>query len=176
MGAMKVAGPALASQLGNANLDHMERSETALYEDDFYAWTQQQAAVLRGLPATSNQLDAELVAEEIEDLGRSEVRTAQSLCEHIIEHFLKLEYSGLTEPADHWRDEIVEWRLQLDKTLTRSIIAKLDLPDRYRAALRLLRRQERTIPGLIARLPPECPYSLDQIIGAGDEDWFPAPR
>jgi hypothetical protein len=147
-----------------------------LYDDDFYAWTQQQAAVLRGLPATSNQLDAELVAEEIEDLGRSEVRAAQSLCEHIIEHFLKLEYSGLTEPADHWRDEIVEWRLQLDKTLTRSIIAKLDLPDRYRAALRLARRLERTVPGLTSRVPRECPYSLDQIIGAGDEDWFPAQQ
>jgi hypothetical protein len=154
----------------------MDQAIDTLYDDDFYAWTQQQAAVLRGLPATSNQLDAALVAEEIEDLGRSEVRTAQSLCEHIIEHFLKLEYSGLTEPADHWRDEIVEWRLQLDKTLTRSIIAKLDLPDRYRAARRLVRRQERTTPGLMARLPAECPYSLDQIISTGDEDWFPAPR
>jgi hypothetical protein len=154
----------------------MDQVINTLYDDDFYAWTQQQAAVLRGLPATSNQLDAGLVAEEIEDLGRSEVRAAQSLCEHIIEHFLKLEYSGLTEPADHWRDEIVEWRLQLDKTLTRSIIAKLDLPDRYRAALRLVRRQERAVPGLMARLPTECPYSLDQIISTGDEDWFPAPR
>ncbi|HXO03359.1 MAG TPA: DUF29 domain-containing protein [Stellaceae bacterium] len=154
----------------------MERAETTLYEDDFYAWTQQQAAVLRSLPATNNQLDAELVAEEIEDLGRSEVRAAQSLCEHIIEHFLKLEYSGLTEPADHWRDEIVEWRLQLDKILTRSIIAKIDLPDRYRSARRLLRRQERAVPGLMARLPQDCPYSLDQIVGTGDEDWFPDPR
>ncbi len=147
-----------------------------LYDEDFYAWTQEQAAVLRGLPATSNRLDAEFIAEEIEDLGRSEVRSAQSLCEHIIEHFLKLEFSGLTESADHWRDEIVEWRLQLEKTLTRSIIAKIDLPDRYRSARRLLRRQERAVPGLMARLPQDCPYSLDQIVGTGDEDWFPDPR
>ena len=154
----------------------MERAETTLHDDDFYAWTQQQAAVLRGLPATSNQLDAELVAEEIEDLGRSEVRAAQSLCEHIIEHFLKLEYGGLTEPTGHWRREIIEWRLQLEKTLTRSITAKLDLPDRYHAALRLLRGQEPEIPGLIERLPAECPYSLEQIVGSGDADWFPDSR
>ncbi len=83
----------------------MDRAEASLYDDDFYAWTQQQAAVLRNLPAASNQLDAERVAEEIEDLGRSEVRSAQSLCEHIIEYFLKLEYSGLIEPRDHWRRE-----------------------------------------------------------------------
>jgi hypothetical protein len=142
----------------------MEDAQTGLYDDDFYAWTQQQAAALRGLPATSNQLDAEMIAEEIEDLGRSEVHAAQSLCEHII------------EPADHWRDEIVEWRLQLEKTLTRSMRAKLDLPDRYRKALRLLRRLERTVPGLLKRVPLECPYSLDQIIGSSDEDWFPEPR
>jgi hypothetical protein len=154
----------------------MEDAQTGLYDDDFYAWTQQQAAALRGLPATSNQLDAEMIAEEIEDLGRSEVHAAQSLCEHIIEHFLKIEYSGLNEPADHWRDEIVEWRLQLEKTLTRSMRAKLDLPDRYRKALRLLRRLERTVPGLLKRVPLECPYSLDQIIGSSDEDWFPEPR
>src|SRR3984893_5003781 len=119
----------------------------SLYEEDFYAWTQEQAKLLRRLPAIGNEFDRKHIAEEIEDLGRSELHAAQSLCEHIIEHFLKLEYSGLTEPADHWRDEIVEWRLQLDKILTRSIIAKIDLPDRYRSARRLLRRQERAVPG-----------------------------
>jgi hypothetical protein len=59
--------------------------------------------------------------------------------------------------------------------LTRSIVAKLDLPDRYRAALRLLRGQE-PIPALLSQIPKECPYSLDQIIGASDEDWFPVQR
>jgi uncharacterized protein DUF29 len=116
---------------------------------------------LRRLPAVGNEIDLEHIAEEIEDLGRGDLRAAQSLCEHIIEHFLKLEYSGLEEPADHWRDEIVEWRLQLDKILTRSIEAKLDVPDRYRAALRLLRRLERDVPGLFSRLSPACPYTLE---------------
>jgi hypothetical protein len=154
----------------------MAGSDASLYDDDFYAWTQEQAELLRRLPAVSNRLDSLLIAEEIEDLGRSELRTVQSLCEHIIEHLLKLEFSGLNEPAGHWRDEIVEWRLQLEKTLTRSIEAKLDLPSRYRSALRLLRRLERDLPELMHRIPAHCPYSLDQIIGVGDEDWFPSPR
>ena len=147
-----------------------------LYEEDFYAWTQQQAELLRRLPAISNALDIEHIAEEIEDLGRSDLRAAQSLCEHIIEHFLKIEFSGLDQPTDHWRDEIVEWRLQLDKFLTRSILAKLDLPARYRMALRLVRRLERDVPGFLRRLPAECPYALEQIISSGDEDWFPEPK
>jgi hypothetical protein len=149
---------------------------STLYEDDFYAWTQQQAELLRRLAPAGNQLDLEHIAEEIEDLGRSDLRAARSLCERIIELFLKLEYSGLNEPADHWRDEIVEWRLLLEKVLTRSIVAKLDLPVRYQAALRLVRRLERDTPGLIGRLPAQCPYSLEQIISSDDDDWFPEPR
>jgi Domain of unknown function DUF29 len=147
-----------------------------LYEEDFYAWTQRQADLLRRLPAISNELDVEHIAEEIEDLGRGDLRAAQSLCEHIIEHFLKIEFSGLHEPADHWRDEIVEWRLQLDKILTRSILAKLDLPARYRMALRLLRRLECDVPGILNRVPAECSHTMEQIISSGDEDWFPTPK
>jgi Domain of unknown function DUF29 len=151
-------------------------STTSLYEEDFYAWTRQQAALLRRLPPLGNELDLEHIAEEIEDLGRSDLRAAQSLCEHIIEQLLKLEYSGLEDPADHWRDEIIEWRLQLEKILTRSIVAKLHLPGCYRTALRLVRRLERDVPGLISWLPAECPYTFEQIVGASGEDWFPSPR
>jgi hypothetical protein len=74
----------------------------------------------------------------------------------------------------HWRQEIVEWRLQRGRKLTRSITAKLDLDERYRYALRLLRYFEAEAPGLMARVPAECPYSLDQIVSSGGEDWFPA--
>lgn len=154
----------------------MAVSTESLYEEDFYAWTQQQAELLRRLPAIGNELDIEHIAEEIEDLGRSDLRAARSLCQHIIEHLLKLEFSGLEEPADHWQDEIVEWRLQVEQILTRSIEAKLDLPGCYKAAIRLVRRLERDVPGLISRLPAECPYTLEQIISAGGEDWFPPPR
>jgi hypothetical protein len=79
----------------------MAVADGSLYDDDFYAWTQEQAELLRRGPAGANRLDAELVAEEIEDLGRSELHAAQSLCEHIVEHLLQAEYSGLVEPTDH---------------------------------------------------------------------------
>ena len=59
---------------------------------------------------------------------------------------------------------------------SRSILAKLDLVGRYRTVVQLLRYLEDDIPGLTARVPAECPYSLDQVIGKGDEDWFPEPR
>ncbi|HEX6441156.1 MAG TPA: DUF29 domain-containing protein [Stellaceae bacterium] len=153
----------------------MSPPDASLYDEDFYAWTQEQAELLRRGGAAANRLDIEHIAEEIEDLGKSELHACQSLCEHIIEHLLKLEYSGLDEPAGHWRDEIVEWRVQLSRKLTRSLLAQMNLDERYRYALRLLRRLERDVPGLTQRVPAECPYSLDQILGSGEEDWFPAP-
>jgi len=146
----------------------------SLYDEDFYAWTQEQADLLRRVRPGDNRLDTELIAEEIEDLGKSELHACQSLCEHIIEHLLKLAFSGLDEPADHWRREITEWRVQLKRKLSRSVEAKLDIPDRYRTALRLLRYLERDMPGLMSRVPAECPYSLDQILSVGEEDWFPS--
>jgi hypothetical protein len=154
----------------------MSAPDGSLYDEDFYAWTQEQAELLRRARPGDNRLDIELIAEEIEDLGKSELHAAQSLCEHIIEHLLKLEFSGLHEPAGHWRHEITEWRLQLERKLTRSIAAKLELDARYRSAIRLLRYFEAAAPGLMSRVPAKCPYSFDQIVGAGDEDWFPAPR
>jgi hypothetical protein len=154
----------------------MTAADGSLYDEDFYAWTQQQAERLRRGPAAANRLDYDLIAEEIEDLGRSELHACQSLCEHIIEHLLKIEYSGLTEPADHWRREITEWRVQLERKRTRGITDKLDLPDRYRVALKLLRYLERDMPGLMEQVPAECPYSLEQILGGGGEDWFPTAR
>src|SRR5215213_8650302 len=104
----------------------MTEADSSLYDEDFYAWTQQQAELLRHGPATANRLDYDLIAEEIEDLGRSELHACQSLCEHIIEHLLKIEYSGLDQPVKHWRREVAEGRLQLERKLTRSFATKLD--------------------------------------------------
>jgi len=47
----------------------MPVSTEPLYDADFYAWTQQQAELLRRLPTVGNELDPERIAEEIEDLG-----------------------------------------------------------------------------------------------------------
>src|SRR3954454_13429718 len=63
--------------------------QPASYDEDFLAWSEQQAAVLRelagrrGLP---NELDLEHVAEEIEDLGRAEFNAVKSYIRQILAH------------------------------------------------------------------------------------------
>jgi hypothetical protein len=74
---------------------------------------------------------------------------------------------GSKKPANHWHDAVVEWRIQLERVLTRSIAAQLDPPSRYRAAVRLVRRFERDVSGLTSRLPQLCPYTLEQILSGG---------
>ena len=69
------------------------------YEDDFYAWTQHQAEVLRTMPVSDNRFDREHVAEEIEDLGKSERDAVRSQIRRIIEHLLKLAYSPAERAA-----------------------------------------------------------------------------
>ena len=68
------------------------------YDDDFYAWTQHQAEVLRTMPVSDNRFDREHVAEEIEDLGKSERDTVRSQIRRIVEHFLELGHSPAEDP------------------------------------------------------------------------------
>ena len=58
------------------------------YDDDFFAWTQYQAQVLRTLRTRDNRFDREHVAEEIEDLGKSERNAVRSQVRRILVHFL----------------------------------------------------------------------------------------
>src|SRR5271157_3592422 len=114
------------------------------YDDDFYAWTQHQAAVLREMPVADNRFDRENVAEEIETLGRSERDAVRSQVDRIIEHFLKLQYSPAQQPRLGWMRSINDARRilgdKLSSTLRRDIETRLTtLYDdaRYQAELAL---------------------------------------
>src|SRR6266850_7757782 len=83
------------------------------YEDDFFAWTQHQAMVLRSMAVADNRFDRENVAEELEDLGRSQRDAVRSQIRRIIEHLLKLSYSPAQQPRFDWMASIAEARSTL---------------------------------------------------------------
>ena len=149
------------------------------YDDDFYAWTQDQAKHLRAQARLRHNepLDWKLLAEEVRDLGKSELHTCQSLTDQIIAHLLKLEFSKATEPRSGWEQEIAAFRIGLRRHLTPSIKRKITsaLGEHYANAIELL------TPGLqaheperLALLPESCPYTFEQIQGA--DRWLPTPR
>jgi hypothetical protein len=146
------------------------------YEDDFYAWTQHQAEVLRTMPVSDNRFDREHVAEEIEDLGKSERDAVRSQIRRIIEHLLKLAWLPVEQPRVGWMETIDDaWEIISDKlteTLRRDVEAgfeKLYAEGRRRAARGLRRHGESDAADA---LPQTCPYSLDDIYR---EDWYPDP-
>jgi hypothetical protein len=139
-----------------------------LYEDDFFAWTQEQASVLRTQFRGDNRLDVEHLAEEIEELGRSELHAVESFVEQIIAHLLKLDFSGVAEPRAHWRMDIVAFRTSLDRKLTPSIKRKVrsSLSVMYGRAVDLAAAAlHQAEPDFRRRLPRSCPYDWGTIVG-----------
>src|SRR5271155_2702777 len=95
---------------------------TNLYDQDFAAWSRQQAAALRAAARNgSNQIvDWENLAEEIEDLGKSVRRELQSQIRRIVRHLLKLEHSKAKEPRRGWEESIVDARAEIEDLLEAS--------------------------------------------------------
>jgi hypothetical protein len=99
-----------------------------LYDRDFFLWTQAQADALRAAgkgQRGSNSVEWERVAEEVEDLGKSDVDAAMSLMVTALEHLFKLAASGRPEPHGHWRKEVRAARGNLKRKLSPTIRAKV---------------------------------------------------
>jgi hypothetical protein len=146
------------------------------YDDDYYAWTQYQAEVLRTMRRSDNRLDREHLAEEVEDLGKSERDAVRSQIRRIIEHLLKLEYSPADDPRFDWIASIVDTRQSLADKITSTLrrdaeasLSSLYADGRELAELGLRRYGENAAA---ARLPTTCPYTLEQIRERG---WYPEP-
>jgi hypothetical protein len=137
-----------------------------LYEEDFYAWTQEQARTLREQFRGDNRLDIEHLAEEIEDLGSSELQAVESFVEQILAHLLKLDYSAQTSPRTHWRAEILNFRMSATRKMSPTIRRKMeaDIAGSYARA-----RQIAAVgamvhePDMIRRLPRVCPYDWQAV-------------
>src|SRR5260370_38396191 len=90
-------------------------------EDDFYAWTQYQAEVLRSMPVSDNRFDREHVFGEIEGLGKSERDAVRGQIRRIVEHMLKLPHSPAEQPRLDWIETLIEARQSLSCKLTSSL-------------------------------------------------------
>jgi hypothetical protein len=142
-----------------------------LYDEDFYVWTQTQAALLR--EGRFGDLDLQNLIEEVEDLGGALERSVRSRTRTIMEHLLKLQHSPAEDPRLSWRATVRTQRSELLDDLTPSLQHHLAarLPElyaraRYDAEGSLRDHGEQDAANA---LPTTCPYGLDQITG----DWLP---
>ena len=142
-----------------------------LYDEDFFAWTRSQARELRRFARSRPNLalDVEHIAEEIADLGTERRDSVRSWTARIIEHLLLLEHSPAHGPRRGWIDEIVNFRSEVERRLSRTLERDLKrrLPLLYEEARRNLQRKlgRHGEADIAARLPEACPYDLGQVLG-----------
>jgi hypothetical protein len=130
---------------------------------------------LRAHGRGANALDYELLAEEVEDRGRSQRRACESLTEQILIHFIKIAFIGTPRDLNHWEGEIFVFRDQLIREMSPSLRDPLaaDVPVLWRRVRGSLTRKWRDWSEA-PDLPETCPYSFDDILCRGT-DWLPEP-
>ena len=143
-------------------------STSSLYETDFYAWTQEQAQLLRNHQFDS--IDLENLIEEVESLGRQERRELENRLSILIAHLLKWEYQP-EKRSRSWLSTIRVQRRDSSKLLRKNPSLKPDIDeiiiDAYDNA-KDLAMGETNLPK--RTFPAECLYSVAEIL---DEKFYP---
>jgi Domain of unknown function DUF29 len=143
-------------------------SSYALHEADFYTWAGETAKGLRTLRPAG--IDWESVAEEVEDLGRSERRALKSQLHRLLQHLLKWEHQPEGRNAS-WRVSVENARDEIRDVLADNPGLGAELPDLIEKAYRLARREASAETGLPdSRFPRACPWTFDQVM---DSDFWP---
>jgi hypothetical protein len=141
---------------------------TSTYDQDFYAWTQAQAAALR--TARPNRFDWKHIAEELEAMGRSERDQMESLIRQILLHLLKWQFQPWLRSRS-WRNSLWVQRRDLGKLLRRnpSLRGHLEeaLAEEYPAAVANA-VDETGLPD--GAFPTTCPSSAAQL---QEQDFLP---
>lgn len=138
------------------------------YDVDYHAWLTSNAALLRA--GRLADIDAMQIAEELDDMGKSERRAIESWLKVLILHLLKWRLQPMRrgvswqQSIDNARDEIVQ-RLQDSPSLK----PRLDemIAARYSAVRRMAMR-ETGLP--LDTFPESCPFAVEDLL---DEDYWP---
>jgi len=133
-----------------------------LYDIDFYAWTQEQSALLS--LGQWQSLDIDNLVEEIESLGKQQKQELRNRLSVLIGHLLKWEFQPELR-GKSWRATIIEQRDRITLHLkdNSSLKSYLDeaVTDAYKLALSLVVRET---PFDYPDLPADCPYAIAQIL------------
>ena len=143
---------------------------SALYEQDFFAWTQTTAALIRA--GKWLEIDVNSLAEELNDLGVSQYNAVSSDLYQVLVHMLKWQYQPPLHVDSHsWRDSIVEHRDRIDRMCTRLPSLRRHLPTMLAEEYPRARRRARIQTSLaLSTFPEECPWTVEEAL---DDDFWP---
>lgn len=148
--------------------DHPTRSDTSLYDQDFYAWTQEQAALLK--EGRLSAADVPNILEEIETLGRKELSELRArlrmLCAHMIEEMYQSKRSSRS-----WKTTILNQRIAIADHMSDNPSLKPKLAAAFAKAYadaRELASSETELP--LSIFPEDPPFSCDDALS---RSWMP---
>ncbi len=137
-------------------------------EQDYHAWLVEQAAHLRA--RRFEKLDSEAIAEELEDMGRSERLAIESHLKNLLLHLLKWSRQAKRRSGS-WRDTIDTARDAIVDLLEDSPSLRPQLSEFIERQYPRARRSAANQTGLAeAKFPPACPFIFAQIF---DHEFFP---
>jgi hypothetical protein len=137
-----------------------------LYEADILAWSEHQARLLREVAAGQRPNEAPdwtNIIEEVESVGRHELREVRSLLVQALLHDLKAEAWPLSRDVPHWRAEARGFRRDAAFAFAPSMRQRIDLAAIYDDARTRLPDTVDGQPPL--PVPETCPVTLDELLG-----------
>lgn len=147
------------------------KSNSDLYEQDFFQWTQATAALIR--QGKWHAVDTQNVAEELESLGKRDRRELASRLQVLVMHLLKWCYQPERRVEGHsWRSTIRTQRLQLRLLLRDSPSLRPQVVSFLADVYPTARSEASDETGVQETIfPQDCPWPVDQIL---DDDFWPA--
>jgi hypothetical protein len=150
-------------------------SNGGLYDTDFYAWTQEQAALLEA--RQFDALDIPNLVEEITSLGKSEQRELANRLSPLLEHLLKLTIAAQRLPHDlsragrGWRATVKTQRLRAAQILRDNPSLRPTMPRALADAYEVARVNAATALDIEEdTVPLACPWTSQQVL---DADFWP---
>jgi hypothetical protein len=146
----------------------LDVSAKELYEQDFFQWTKRNAELLRS--GRVSEADLEHIAEEIEDMGKSERRELKSRLRVLLTHLLKWGWQR-DKRSTSWHSTAAAQRAELKLLLDDSPSLLSRLPELIEGTYRDAVSQASIETGLTAStFPDRCPFTPEQIL---DSSYLP---
>ena len=137
------------------------------YERDLVAWALENAALLG--EGRFDEVDAAHIAEELEDLGKSERRALGSHIRNLVMHLLKWQFQP-GQRSGSWRSSINNSRAEITEILEDSPSLKSVASQALTKGYGLSRKNAIAETGLSPAIFPDAnSYSLEQILS--DDFW-----
>ena len=136
-----------------------------LYDEDILLWSERQSDLLRRIAAgepVNERPDWVNIAEEVESVGRSDLRAVESLLLQACMRMLKAEAWPNSLSVPTWQSDALLFRSQARRAFSPSMRQRIDVGELYADAVRAL-------PTSMDGLPPQpvsltCPMTLDELL------------